>query len=47
MKRNRCVNIFLSGLIFLMLSGAAGAAQTDPDVEAFEDALASFTDDEC
>ena len=47
MKHNRYINLLFSFLIPLMLSGVASAAEISPEVESFEEALATFAEDDC
>ena len=47
MKQKSYINILLSGIVFLMLSGMASANETDPNVEAFQDMLQAATEDDC
>ncbi len=47
MKQKSYITILLSGIVFLMLSGMASANETDPNVEAFQDMLASTMEDDC
>ena len=47
MERNHYLNLLLSGLFLLVLSGEVFAAAPDPDVEDPQGAMLSSADDEC